>query len=211
MDQAFFNSHVFSSEQELQRGQTRDLESRWEALQKDRTAAVGTGFPVLQDPSRMAPACMSALRIRKEPNGRDYMNARMWDSFRATPPTEVSADMLQNKAGPKYMDMNPIPSRKTTQQLRLQPDYMPSTNLPSNKNSLNPYMQRLDAQGSDARNVVRELRTAVEEDNREREVESGRRITERQFSDRWLPPQAAADAGSLQAYELLRPKLSFYD
>jgi hypothetical protein len=208
MDQTFYNSHVFSSEQELQRGQTRELESRWESLQKERTTAIGSGFPLVQDPRIMSQSCMTSLRIRKEPNGRDYMNARLWDSFRATPATEVSADMLQTKEGPKYMDMNPIPSRNDKKNFRYQPTYMPSNEIPTEKKSLNPYLQPLNVEdGNDGRNLIRELRTAVEEDNREREVETGRRITERMFSDRWLPPQAAED---FQAYELLRPKLNFY-
>jgi len=69
-----------------------------------------------------------------------------------------------------------------------------------------PTLQRLDAEGSDARNIVREFRGAVNEDNRERDVEAAKRLADRQFADRWLPPQVAEEAAALQAYELLRPK-----
>jgi hypothetical protein len=177
-------------------------DNKWQTMQNERNI----GFPPIMDPTQFAGPVCSAVRIRKEPNARDYMNSRMWDSFRATPPTQVSADVLQAKEGPRYMDMNPQASRKNTQQFRFQLDYMPTTELPAKENSTNPYMQRLDAAGSDSRNVVRELRGAVVEDNRERDVEANKRLTERQFVDRFMPPRMAADAASLDAYELLRPK-----
>jgi hypothetical protein len=64
----------------------------------------------------------------------------------------------------------------------------------------------MDAGGADARNMMRELRGAVVEDNRERQIDASRHLAERQFDDRWLPAKTAADASALQAYELLRPK-----
>jgi hypothetical protein len=103
------------------------------------------------------------------------------------------------------MDMNPNGCRKATQQFRVQPEYMTDA-LPPKENSTNPYLQRMDAAGADARQVGRELRAAVVEDNRERDIDASKRLAQRQFTDRWLPPKAAADASSLEAYELLRPK-----
>ena len=152
--------------------------------------------------------CMGGLRVRKENNGRDAINSRAWDFFHATPATQVSADGLRSKTGAVHMDMNPICSRTNTVQYRIQPQYIPDTSrtAPSTTFSQNPYLQRLDAEGSDSRNIVRELRGAVVEDNRERETDAIRKLAERQFAVRWLPPKAAADAASLQAYELLRPK-----
>ncbi|NBT46978.1 MAG: hypothetical protein EBT07_04050 [Actinobacteria bacterium] len=158
---------------------------------------------------------LDALRIRQEGNGRDIINSRAWDFFHATPATQVSADGLRSKQGPVHMDMNPIASRTNAIQYRAQPQYIPDPprvavaptfTTPSVTFSQNPYLQRLDAAGSDSRNIIRELRGAVVEDNLEREVEAVRKLSERQFNDRWLAPKAAADAASLQAYELLRPK-----
>ncbi len=180
-------------------------EDKWQTMQNERML----GFAPIPDPTQFTGPVCTALRIRKEPNARDFMNSRMWDSFRATPPTQVSADMLQNKEGPRYMDMNPEASRRNTNQFRFQLDYMPSNTLPAQENSTNPYLQRMDAAGSDSRNIVRELRGAVVEDNRERDVEANKRLTERQFVDRFMPPKMAADASSLEAYELLRPKQYF--
>jgi hypothetical protein len=54
--------------------------------------------------------------------------------------------------------------------------------------------------------MIRELRGAVVEDNRERGVDAARALAARQFTDRWLPPRAGGDLASLQAYDLLRPK-----
>lgn len=168
--------------------------------------------------------CMDALRVRKEHNGRDAINSRAWDFFHATPATQVSADGLRSKTGAVYMDMNPICSRTNAVQYRIQPQYIPdpttatatattatattatAPSVPSNTFSQNPYLQRLDAEGADSRNIIRELRGAVVEDNRERETDAVRKLAERQFNSRWLPPKAAADAASLQAYELLKPK-----
>jgi hypothetical protein len=180
---------------------------KWEKLQTER----GIGFPPIQDPTTVSfsdPAC-SGLRIRKEPSGRDYMNSRLWDNFHATPPTQVSSEMLKTKNGPVYMDMNPTCTRKDVKQFRQVPEYMPTTGLPPAQNSTNPFLQRLDTEGSDARNVIRELRSAVTEDNRERDIDAAKRLAERQFTDRWLPPQTGSDIASLQAYELLRPKQYF--
>jgi hypothetical protein len=67
-------------------------------------------------------------------------------------------------------------------------------------------MQRLDADGDGSRNIIRELKSAVFEDNRELATDTDRSLTQRQFQDRWLPPKTAVDIQSLQAYELLRPK-----
>jgi hypothetical protein len=179
-----------------------ERDARWAQIQNDR----GIGFPPMADPTRMMVPMCSGLRIRREANSRDDANSRIWDSFRATPPLQISSDDLKIKNGPVYMDMNPTASRTSNKQYRNQPEYMPGNALPPNTNSVNPYLQRLDTAGADARNVMRELRGAVSEDNRERDVEASRRMAERQFSDRWLPPQAADDMASLQAYELLRPK-----
>lgn len=199
------------------------ITSRWSAYQSQRDV----GMPPLHDPTIITPTC-GGLRVRREYAARDAVNTRAWDFFRATPPTQISSTDLQSHATqiPVYMDMNPINSRTDANKYRMQPEYMPDpprptttstdlgippkpsaqTTIPPNGFSQNSYTQRLDAGGDDGRNMIRELRSAVVEDNRDRHTDSSRALTERQFNDRWLPPLAASDAGSLQAYELLRPK-----
>jgi hypothetical protein len=196
------------------------IQARWDAITKERITGMERELP---DPTTMAPG-LSGLRIRREFTAREAINSRAWDSFHATPPTAISSDQLFAKGGPQYMDMNPIASRTNAVQYRQQMQYIPdpprgSTSASSGIAppaapvqppplllSLNPYMQRLDAAGEDARNVIREFRGAVVEDNRERANDSDRSLVQRQFVGRWLPQIAATDASSLEAYELLRPK-----
>lgn len=201
------------------------FETRWASLTAERLSGGGAALP---DPTAVGPAC-GGLRIRREGAARDTINSRAWDFFHATPPTQVASATLESHARSigraVYMDMNPINSRTSDVKFRLQPEYMPDParappragdlgvpgavsglREPSNKFSENYYTQRLDAGGSDARNMIRELRSAVTEDNRERSVDADRALAARQFYDRWLPARTAVDAASLQAYELLRPK-----
>jgi hypothetical protein len=172
----------------------------------------------LHDPTALSPAC-GGLRVRREYGARDAVNSRAWDYFHATPPTQTSSDDLRRRGAPVYMDMNPICARTATNKYRAQPEYIPdppraattgaptaSPRAPSDSFSANYYTQRLDAGGSDGRNMIRELRSAVVEDNRERALDADRALISRQFYDRWLPAVAATDAASLQAYELLKPK-----
>lgn len=201
------------------------ITERWASVQAERMTAVQS----VPDPTALSPAC-GGLRIRREYAARDAINSRAWDFFHATPPTQTSsANMIRRSATdgapPVYMDMNPIASRTNTVQYRLQPDYMPdpvrkpmtdadlgvapaaaAPSLPPPLLSENYYTQRLDAGGFDSRNMIRELRSAVVEDNRERQVDASRLLAQRQFYDRWMPPVTATDASALQAYELLRPK-----
>ena len=193
--------------------------AKWEEIDRERRF----GVPALQDPTFLP--CMSNVRIRTEHGARDSINSRAWDFFHATPPTQVHSEGLRTKNAPVHMDMNPINTRSNTVQYRIQQQYMPDpvrgpttasdmgippapgpTPAPPTSFSGNGYTQRMDAGGADARNMMRELRGAVVEDNRERQIDASRHLAERQFDDRWLPVQTAADASALQAYELLRPK-----
>ncbi len=189
---------------EAKGNQQREGGPTWADLQP----MAGSQFPPVRDPTSMGiPAC-SALRIRREQNGRDFMNSRMWDNFHATPPTQTSPQAVRED--PRYMDMKPEGTRKGVGNYRFQLEYMPDNKVPDpSKNSQNPFLQRLDAAGSDGRNIVREFRDAVVEDNRERDLEASKRMADRQFQDRWLPPQVAEEAAAIQAYELLRPKQYF--
>jgi hypothetical protein len=196
-----------------------DPHSKWEELERERRY----GNKPLPDPTFMTP--QNNVRIRKEYIARDMVNSRQWDFFMATPPTLTSSDEVQKKAeNPIYMDMNPIPTRTNTVQYRVQPEYIPDPKrgtttssdlgvppLPPQVSipgpfSQNAYTQRMDSGGTEARNMMRELRGAVTENNGENQIDADRLLAQRQLSDRWLPQKAAADINSLQAYELLRSK-----
>jgi len=182
-----------------------DPSKKWEEIEQERRY----GFHPPPDPTFQQP--LQVTRIRKEYNARDQVNSRQWDFFHATPPTITSSEEVkQHDGNPIYMDMNLIPTRINAVQYRVQPEYIPDTksgqySVPP-PFSQNAYTQRLDSEGSDARNMIRELRGAIHENNTENQIEADRLLTERQFSDRWLSPKAAVDIQSLQAYELLRPK-----
>lgn len=195
-----------------------DAYARWNALENEKRA----GRPPVADPTTL-PGSASILRIRKENQARDVINSRAWDNFHATPATTVTSDALKTNGRPVYNDMNPICSRTNTVQYHIQPQYIPDPPRaatssegvappagglvpPSKTFSGNPYLQRMDAGGFDARNTMRELRGAVTEDNRELSTDTDRRLTERQFYDRWMPAKVANDITSLEAYELLRPR-----
>jgi len=200
-----------------------DTYARWNSMETEKRA----GLPPLVDPTTLPGSAMT-LRIRRELVARDAINSRAWDNFHATPPTQVSSDQLRQNGRPVYFDMNPQASRTNTVKYRIQPEYIPdvergptrsgdlgvppapsgAVSAPSNTFSGNPYTQRLDAAGSDSRNMMRELRGAVVEDNRDVTVDIDRHLADRQFYDRWLAGSArsAIDPSSLQAYELLRPK-----
>jgi hypothetical protein len=169
-------------------------------------------LPPPVDPTALPPADLSALRIRREGNSRDAVNSRVWDSFHATPPLITSSKVVKETEGPRFMDMNPISSRLNSVNYRRQIDYFPNTNEPPPATfSASPYLQRMDSEGSDARNIIRELRGAVVEDNRDRQVDASRLLAERQMTDRWMPQKTSADIASLEAYELLRPKRDEWD
>lgn len=177
------------------------------------------------EPTPMPPAELSALRIRREGNARDTVNSRIYDNFHATPPLLVASDVLKKTSDPRFMDMNPISSRTNIVDYRRQISYMPDNiikvdasgltkvskpvyELPPEFPSLNPYLSRLDPAGDDSRNIIRELKSAVVEDNRDRLLDSSRLLIERQFSGKYIPQKIASEAIEMNAYELLRPKSS---
>ena len=175
------------------------------------------------EPTAMPPAELSALRIRREGNARDSVNSRIYDNFHATPPLLIASDVLKSTTDPRFMDMNPICSRTNVVDYRRQISYFPDNvikvdssgltkvskpiyELPPALPSSNPYLSRLDPAGDDSRNIIRELRSAVVEDNRDRLIDSSRILLERHFTSKYLPPKAASEASEINAYELLRSK-----
>jgi hypothetical protein len=171
----------------------------------------------------MPPAELSALRIRREGDARDSVNSRIYDNFHATPPLLVASDVLKKTSDPRFMDMNPICSRTNVVDYRRQISYIPDNmikvdamglsrvskpvyELPPALPSSNPYLSRLDAAGDDSRNIIRELKSAVVEDNRDRLVDSSRLLIERHFSGKYISPKLLSEATEMNAYELLRSK-----
>jgi len=183
--------------------------------------------PPLADPTRISIPMSASARIRFEPNTRDAINSRIWESIQYDTKAPTSEE-IKAASAPVFMDMNPINTRTSSNSYNQQAQFFPDPpraapkatdgGLPAKAEAprlepgliKNPYLQRLDPI-NDARNIPREMRSAVYEDNRERDIDAARVLSERQFNYRFLPEDEAAKVSALQAYELLRPKTDDYN
>lgn len=192
-----------------------EKQQRWDQLSEE----MRRGTPSLFDPTKINIPMSASARIRFEPNSRDAMNSRIWESVKYDT-KQPTTELIKTATSAVYMDMNPISSRKSQQNYIQEQQYFPDAPRQSKPDDVpvpkqqspglnNPYMQRLDPV-KDNRNIPREMRSAVYEDNRERDIDSSRVLAERQFSYRYLPEDEAAKASAIQAYELLRPKTDDY-
>ena len=160
-------------------------------------------------PVRIPPAKMQ-LRVRRETNTHDTINARQFESWQATAPVvqggAIDDDPTQMR--PVFYDMAPQNSRTDKQ------DYRQSQPFVANGPSLamNPYFDRYDPT-RDPRNMIREVRSVVYEDKEaDRGLEESRRLVDRAYVNRWLREGDAEELrASLSAYEVMRPKVDTID
>ena len=160
----------------------------------------------------------NGVRIRMEPNIRDAMNARMLEGSQFT-----AARNITPSDGPIVQDMNPISSRRTVASYKQAMEFFPDVEPVIKSGGVvpqtapmqapprfmdNPYLQRQDAVG-EPRQIIRELKSAVTEDNRELYLNNSQKLANRNFSHFWIPQQEeeVLKNANLQAYELLKPKL----
>jgi hypothetical protein len=192
---------------------SRDSQERWASLSEE----MRRGNPPLHDPTKINIPVSASARIRFEPNSRDAMNSRIWDSLKYDTREPNTFDIAAS-TNPIVQDNNPISSRISQNIYIKQAQFFPdpvrsSTGVEKVEFSpgleKNPYMQRQDPV-SEGRNILRELRSSVYEDNRERDIDSSKVLAERQFSHRFLPEQMEASIQSIKAFELLRPKVDDY-
>jgi hypothetical protein len=163
------------------------------------------------------PTMMSGIRIRVEPNSRDAMNSRILEQMPFTAARNIVPQDILNATKPLVQDMNPIDSRRGVNSYKQAVEFFPDADTktgiqPQAKEPerfmQNPYLQRLDA-ANEPRQIVRELRSAVTEDNREKYLDLSQKIANRNFShvliqgDQVMVQQVT----NLKAYELLKPKL----
>jgi hypothetical protein len=165
----------------------------------------------------------AGIRIRMEPNSRDTMNSRIYEAMPYSSSRTISTGDFSRNSRPIAQDMNPIDSRRSVGNYKQSIEFFPTPDpiqtslgfqpqtsnikLPERLES-NPYLQRLDA-ANEPRQIVRELRSAVTEDNREKYIDFSQRLADRSFSHHWIQPQEAQtqQMTNLQAYELLKPKI----
>lgn len=164
-------------------------------------------------PVRIPPPRMQ-LRVRREANTSDAINARHFEAWQASVPMP-QGEYLQVKDGqilqgrealaPQTYDMAPLTSRTDKR------DYRQAQPFVANGPSLaqNPYFDRYDPT-RDPRNAIRELRGVVYEDKEaDRGLEESKRLTARGYMSRWMPEGSSEEdlRASLQAYDIMRPKM----
>jgi hypothetical protein len=123
---------------------------------------------------------------------------------------------ILNSTKPIVQDMNPIDSRRGVNSYKQAVEFFPDADTKTGiqppakapeRFMQNPYLQRLDAV-NEPRQIVRELRSAVTEDNREKYLDLSQKIANRNFSHVLIQgTDIVPMATNLKAYELLKPKL----
>jgi len=173
---------------------------------------------ILTDPVvTETPAIGSGVRIRVEPNSRDAMNSRILEQMPFTAARNIVPKDILNATKPLVQDMNPIDSRRGVNSYKQAVEFFPDADTktgiqPKAKEPerfmQNPYLQRLDA-ANEPRQIVRELRSAVTEDNREKYLDLSQKIANRNFSHILIQDDQVMvqQVTNLKAYELLKPKL----
>lgn len=137
-------------------------------------------------------------RTRRETDPSDAINARNFEHWQtdARYMTYDRPDM--NQRAPVH-DMKPNSSRMNNRtSYRAQPRYDPN----ADRGVQNPYFNKYDT-ASDARNMVRELRTSVYEDKQTGFLQESEKILARNLENRWMNPEAVRE--QMQAAEQLRP------
>ena len=157
-------------------------------------------------PVRIPPAKMQ-LRVRRETNTQDTINARQFEAWQGSVPVVQGggADDAATNMKPAFYDMAPLSSRTDKQDYRQsQPFVATGPSL-----AMNPYFDRYDPT-RDPRNMIREVRSVVyEEKEADRGLKESRRLSERGYITRWTPEGSSLKelTASLQAYEVMRPKV----
>ena len=158
-----------------------------------------------------APLPQFTPRSRREDSTRDLINARHAEVYQSSAPIQQaffrpqpSTSDLEKRVNASYNDQGSIPTRYK------QPISLPAPTFDPHGPKLvgNPYFDQ-HAPEFDPRNVARELQGAIKEDKLDRGVLESQRLLRRGFSSRNVPEGFAETRqhDSLQAFELLRPKI----
>ena len=153
-------------------------------------------------PVRIPPPKLQ-LRVRRELDTVDTINARQFEAWQSSVPVVQGSETVNMK--PVFYDMAPLSSRTDKKDYRQsQPFVATGPSL-----AMNPYFDRYDPT-RDPRNAIRELRSVVyEEKEADRGLEESKRLSSRGYMSRWMPEGSTTDdlQASLQAYEIMRPKM----
>jgi hypothetical protein len=157
-------------------------------------------------PVRLPPPTMQ-LRIRREFDTKDSVNARQFEAWTSGVPVVQGGAIADEPTGnkPTSYDMAPQNTRTDKRDYRQAQPFVPDG--PSL--AMNPYFDRYDPT-RDPRNMIREMRSAVYEVKEgDRGAIESRRLTERGFTSRWVPEGTTEETSkaSLMALEVMRPKM----
>lgn len=157
-------------------------------------------------PVRIPPPQMQ-LRVRREADATDTINARQFEVWNSSAPVVQGGDIKDDAIAikPAFYDMAPLSSRTDKQDYRQsQPFVATGPSL-----AMNPYFDRYDPT-RDPRNMIREVRSVVyEEKQADRGLAESRRLSDRGYLSRWMPEGSSTEdmKATLQAYEIMRPKV----
>ena len=157
-------------------------------------------------PVRIPPPQMQ-LRVRRETNTYDTINARQFEVWNSSAPVVQGGTIIDDVTNmkPVFYDMAPLSSRTDKQDYRQsQPFVATGPSL-----AMNPYFDRYDPT-RDPRNMIRELRSVVyEEKEADRGLSESKRLSDRGYLSRWMPEGTSLEdmKASLDAYEVMRPKV----
>ena len=150
-------------------------------------------------------------RSRREDSTRDTANARNIELMRSSAPIQQAFFRPE----PSTSHFGPQTKTAINDQIGITTRYKQPISLPAP--AFDPTGPKLvgnvffdqHAPEFDPRNVARELRAAVKEDKSDRGILESQRILSRGFSSRYVPEGFAEQNqyNSLQAFELLRPKI----
>jgi hypothetical protein len=141
------------------------------------------------------------IRSRREVSAMDRINRGAFESWQTSTPLPGC-----EQGRPQYMTTAPLMARTDARQHYAAPTYKAGVGLGGNAGG---YFNKYDVT-SDPQNVARELDAAVYEPQGDRGVQESRRLAERQFSARWVPPKATTESiqARLKAGETLLPTLN---
>lgn len=151
-----------------------------------------------------------SARSRREAPTRDTANARnieLWQGGGTYQPIyrpDRQLTMYQSKEEQNYYDQQGVPSRNKPPQYLPAPQFEPGGPKLEGNAYFDQYSPRFDP-----RNAARELSAVIKEPKADRGVQESQRILARGFSARYVPEGFAEQnqLDSLQAFELLRPKI----
>jgi hypothetical protein len=145
------------------------------------------------------------IRSRREMSTRDAANIRQFEHWQTDGP------FLQNDRpdlnGPTILnDMNPTNSRSLDSKQYLQNRPMKAG---QDSFSRNPYFEGYSPV-FDPRNAIREVRSAIFEDNFDKGLKESKRLLARSFTNTWAPEGWVKEQNldTLNAYDSLKPQMN---